>query len=388
MSARNGNGERHTTLLALTSSAMLLPAYQGAQADAPPEYTELGLRYSKYKEDDIPGRKSFGSGSERYDIDVAQFHLLAPVADSWSVALDVAWEDMSGASPWFVGESADGDPRVIMSGASIEDTRTEVSVNTRYYYDRGNAGLSYTNSDEDDYQSDAVSLDGAFNSADGMRTYAAAISASWDDIEPTQGAVPTNTLQDDKDIRSAWIGVSQIVSKRAIVRFGLSYTYRDGFLTDPYKNRDSRPDERKEWTASAGYRHFFQQQDAALHVDYRYFDDDWDVVSHTLDLSWHQNVNDQLQLIPFLRYYSQDEAEFFDVVADTSQRYYADDYRLSAFGAFTYGLRLRRELGNWSLNLAGERYKSDESWGLYSGDEAPGLVDYWRYSLGVDYVFR
>ena len=34
--------------------------------------------------------------------------VLAPVADEWSVALDVAWEDMSGASPWFVGESAEG----------------------------------------------------------------------------------------------------------------------------------------------------------------------------------------------------------------------------------------------------------------------------------------
>ena len=43
-----------------------------------------------------------------------------------------------------------------MSGASIEDTRTEVSVTTRYYYDRGNAGFNYVRSKEDDYDSNAI----------------------------------------------------------------------------------------------------------------------------------------------------------------------------------------------------------------------------------------
>ena len=142
------------TLAALTSSAFLLPAYQSAMADAPPEFTEIGMRYSKYKEDDLSAKKVFGGRSQRMDIDVAQFHLLAPVSDDWSVALDVGWEDMSGASPWFVGESIEaGDPKVVMSGASIEDTRTEVSVTTRYYFDSGTAGVNFTYSDEDDYES-------------------------------------------------------------------------------------------------------------------------------------------------------------------------------------------------------------------------------------------
>ena len=380
--------DRQSALLALTSSALLLPAYQGVRADAPPEFTELGMRYSKYEEDNTQGSKTFGGSSERYEIDAAQFHLLAPVLDSWSVAVDLQWEDMSGASPWFVGQSLDGGPKVIMSGASIEDTRTEVSVTTRYYYDRGNAGFSYVNSDEDDYESDAVALDGAFNSADGMTTYSAAVSASHDDIKPTQGAVPTNTLKADKDISSAWVGVSRIVSKNAIVRIGLAYTYRDGFLTDPYKKNDRRPDEREEWVLGTGYRQYFIWPDGALQADYRYFDDDWGVASHTLDLAWHQNLGERTQLIPFLRYYSQSEADFFANVADTDQRYFADDYRLSAFGAVSGGLRVRHEIGNWAISAVGERYETDESWGVFSGDESPALVNFWRYSFGLDYIFR
>jgi len=381
-------GDKNPTLLALTSSALLLPAYQGAQADAPPEFTEVGVRYSQYREDDTKSGDTFGGSSERYEIDVAQFHLLAPVADNWSVALDVQWEDMSGASPWFVGESIDGNPKVIMSGASIADTRTDVSVTTRYYYDRGNAGFNYTRSDEDDYQSNSVALDAALNSVDGLTTYSAALSVSQDELEPTQGSVPTHTLKDDKDIRSAWVGVTRIVSKRAIMRFGLSYTYREGFLTDPYKLNDQRPDERKEWAASAGYRHFFLGANAALHADYRYFDDNWGISSHTIDLSWHQGVGEHTRVVPFLRYYSQDQADFFANLVDLDDRYFADDYRLSAFGAITAGLRLQHEMGNWSVNVTGERYETSESWGLYSGEESPALVEYWRYSIGLDYIFK
>lgn len=380
--------DKHPALLALTSSALLLPGYQGARADAAPEFAELGVRYSKYEEDDTQAGKTNGDKSQRYEVDVAQFHLLAPVADQWSLALDVQWEDMSGASPWFVGESLEGKPEVYISGASIKDTRTDVSVTTRYYYDRGNAGLNYTHSDEDDYQSHAIAFDASLNSADGLTTYSGAVSASFDDIEPTQGSVPTNTLDDNKDMRSAWVGVSRIISKRAILRFGLSYTYRDGFLTDPYKLNDSRPDEREEWVISTGYRQHFPTADAALHVDYRYFDDDWGVASHTVDLAWYQSIGSRTQLVPYLRYYSQDEADFFSNSVDFNDRYFADDYRLSAFGAITTGLRLRHTMGNWAVNLSGERYTTSEDWGLYSGDESPALVKYWRYTLGLDYVFR
>jgi hypothetical protein len=380
--------EKHPTLLALTSSALLLPGYQGAHADAAPEHAELGVRYSNYEEDDTQAGKTLDGKSQRYEVDVAQFHLLAPVDEQWSLALDVQWEDMSGASPWFVGESLEGKPEVIMSGASIKDTRTDVSVTTRYYYDRGNAGLNYTHSDEDDYQSQAIAFDASLNSADGLTTYSGAVSASFDDIEPTQGSVPTNTLDDNKDMRSAWVGVSRIISKRAILQFGLSYTYRDGFLTDPYKLNDRRPDERKEWAVSSGYRQHFPDADGALHVDYRYFDDDWGVASHTVDLAWYQTIRGNTQLVPYLRYYSQDEADFFSNLVDFNDRYFADDYRLSAFGAITTGLRLRHTLGNWAVNLSGERYTTSEDWGVYSGEESPALVKYWRYTLGFDYVFK
>ena len=44
-------------------------------------------------------------------------------------------------------------------------------------------------------------------------------------------------------------------------------------------------------------------------------------------------------------------------------------------------------LDNWDLTVAGERYRSDGSWSLFSGEEAPALVDFWRFTLGFSYRF-
>ena len=126
----------------------------------------------------------------------------------------------------------------------------------------------------------------------------------------------------------------------------------------------------------------------ALHVDYRYFSDDWGIDAHTVDIAWHQNVGGRTAIIPFLRYHTQDEADFFANSVDFSERYYADDYRLSAYGAVSLGLKLRHDIGNWRLNLAAERYQSNNEWGIYGGEESPALVDFWRTSIGLDYRFR
>ncbi len=107
-----------------------------------------------------------------------------------------------------------------------------------------------------------------------------------------------------------------------------------------------------------------------------------------MDVAWHQNIGQRTRLIPYLRYYSQSEADFFANLVDPMDRYYADDYRLSAFGAISAGLRLRQQLGDWTLNLNLERYRSDGDWGVYSGDESPALVEFWRAGIGLDYVFR
>ena len=373
----------------LSGPLLALPAYQTgtALADAPPAFTEVGLRYTHYSEDSIDQDAVIFGATDRYDIDVTQLWIEAPLGASWSVALDMQNDYQTGASPWFVGAQQNGEPGVIMSGASIQDNRVEVGVTTRYFWADGNAGFAVSHSDEDDYEATALAFDASWNTAEDARTWSTSFSSSRDKLNPTQGVIPVFITEEDLDTQSGYFGVSQILSRTAIARIGLSYTLSEGYLSDPYKFRDQRPDTHERLSLSAGYRRFLIDADASLQVDYRYYADSWGTDSHTVELAWAQNLRGSL-LTPYVRYYTQREADFFSVIADTETPHYADDYRLSSYGAVTLGARWAVALGeSWTLELEAERYMTDADWGVFDGDAAPALVDFWRGTVGVMWRF-
>ena len=199
----------------LTRTLATLPAYQtgAALADAPPAFTEVGVRYSHYSEDDIDASSVIFGATSRYDIDITQLWIEAPVGASWSVALDVQNDYQTGASPWFVGTDQNGQPGVIMSGASIQDNRVEVGVATRYFWADGNAGLNVSHSDEDDYEALSMAFDASWNTAGNTRTWTTSVSNSRDKVNPTQGVIPVFVTNEALDTQSGYFGVSQILSR-------------------------------------------------------------------------------------------------------------------------------------------------------------------------------
>ena len=76
---RNINTRLAPLVQALGTALAAMPSYQSAHADAPPAFSEMGIRYTHYDEDKL-GESTFIFGSrERYDIDVTQFWFEAPV---------------------------------------------------------------------------------------------------------------------------------------------------------------------------------------------------------------------------------------------------------------------------------------------------------------------
>jgi hypothetical protein len=293
---------------------------------------------------------------------------------------------MSGASPWFIGTNVDGDPGVITSGASISDQRVEVGVTTRYFWADGNAGFNVAQSKEDDYEATSWAFDASWNSEDNARTWTTSLSSSNDSLEPEQGNIPVSIERGSLDTQSAYFGMSQILSSTALMRVGLSYTVSDGYLSDPYKLYDQRPDQHDRFAISTGYRRHFIEAQGSLHLDYRYYDDSWGTHSHTAEIAWHQEIQGH-SLKPYIRYYSQEQADFFSTRAQLDERYYADDFRLSSYGALTAGVRGVLAVGDWQFEGQVERYMSEHSWGLSGGEESPALVDFWRMTVGVSWRF-
>ena len=373
-------------LAALTVAAMSLPAFAATQ----PVETSVSAGFSNYQEADIPRHLLVGGDNRRYDIDIRQFRLLAPLGRSWSVGLDLSQETMSGASPWGTVAGPDGEPALVMSGATIQDSRTEVSVSAAHFGESTSAALTLTRSKEDDYEANAISLSGEWTDGRALTTWSAGFSFSSDDVEPTDAEAFGRVQSEERLSRSASFGVSRVINRSSAAQAGLSVTEHAGYLADPYKLRDVRPDKRREWAVAVRYRHFLDRANAALHTDYRYYADDWGIGSHTLHTSWYQNVGTAFQVVPNVRYYTQSEAEFYRPVDDFTlplEVSQSSDFRLSAYGAFTLGLKGTVQQPGWSVTISADRYIGGEKYGLSSGTEHPARLEFTLVSVVFDFKF-
>ena len=378
------------TLIALSSTALALPGI--SSADAPPPQSTISYKFSNYSEDDM-NREQVPFGSlERYDIDVHQFRLLAPVGRDYSIQIDANHENMSGASPWFTTPGLDGSPIINMSGASgITDERSELAIGARYYLESGSIGGTVGYSEENDYRATYVSFSGQQTINEGMTTVSIGVSHSADDIFPTDAELFNRVRNEDKRSTSAVISISQIINRVSTFQLATSLTEQSGFLSDPYKFRDVRPDSKTQLALSGSYRYFLTEQDAAFHADYRFYHDDFGISSHTLGLAWHQNLGNDWQVIPNIRYYSQSAADFYTNIDDFLKpltEYQSSDYRLSSYGAFSGGFSIATTFDDWTATLTAERYVADHKHSAYAVTQ-PGaaLVSYTRLSLGFDFTF-
>ena len=378
------------SLIALSTSALALPGI--AHADAPPTESTLSYKISNYQEDDLTRAQVPFGELGRYDIDVHQFQYVSPLGRDFALFIDANHEDMSGASPWFSTANAAGEPVINMSGASgITDARSELSIGTRYYSQNGNFGGAVGYSEENDYRATYVNLSGSRNFNNDLTTVTLGFSHSADDIFPTDAELFNRVRNEDKRATSAAVSLSQVINRVTTFQTALSITEQSGFLSDPYKLQDARPDNKTQIAFSNSLRYFFIEADGALQANYRYYHDDFGINSHTLDLSWFQNINRSFQVAPMLRYYSQSAADFYTNIDDFTKPLtepQSSDYRLSAFGAFSGGINLIADFGDWTATLTAERYVANEKYSVYAVNQpSPALVQFVRLSLGVDYSF-
>jgi hypothetical protein len=381
----------------LSAAAASLTALSSNGAEIATDY-QLGVRHHSYEEDGLPA--SLGGSQDRYDIDVNQFSLVAPLTEDMDVSLTYQHENMSGASPWYTIQDSEGNAIQIMSGASIEDTRTDMSAKLRMKNGSDTYGIVLATSDEDDYDSQAIGVDFSREAADKLSSWSIAFDVSNDDVSAVDADIFTTrpATQESKRSNSLFASYTQIISKNSLVQLGLGYSHKSGFLSDPYKMvlvptgliSDTRPDSRNAKTLSARYRYFVDAADAAMHVDYRFYDDSWSVRSHTIEMAWHQNLPAGFQLIPNLRAYSQTAAYFYESFYSESRSdgFYSTDYRLSEYGAITTGVKLLKSFDSWSLTASYQQYASGGSTFLASEtNENPALLDFKFVTVGFNVSF-
>ena len=247
---------------------------------------------------------------------------------------------------------------------------------------KGIFGLNY--STEHDYTSLGLSstFNRDFNQRQTTLTFGASIN--FDSVEP-QGSTPTGLATmpttafpgppappgedeeeggggETKNVAELLFGLTQVINRQTLTQLNYSVGISSGYLNDPYKilsvlesdgsgnlrTTDSpyvfenRPDNRTYQSIFWKGVHQFDNENV-FNISYRYFWDDWDIASHTVDLRYRWELGAGHYLQPHFRYYHQNAASFYRQTLTDGEEltldYASADYRLGDFTTQTIGLK-------------------------------------------------
>lgn len=258
---------------------------------------------------------------------------------------------------------------------------------------------------ESDYKSVGLSASLLQNFNDKLTTLTTGLSVSLDSVSPDGGVpVPMQLLstvvvppppppggEDDGDDEGgesktaldAIVGVTQVLTRRALTQFNYSIGLSSGYLNDAYKvisvvdgttgatvdyRFEGRPDSRLR--QSLYWKYVYHLPQDVVHLSYRYYWDDWGITAHTVDLHYRFELLGRSYLQPHLRYSAQTAADFYHhslVNTAPVPAYASADYRLGDLVTTTVGLKLGLPVGKSgefslrveSMKQTGDSYPAD-----------------------------
>jgi hypothetical protein len=372
----------------LAALATLVPLT--AAAETAPEQTTIAVKYGTYNDSQ--------ANWDRIKVNAAQVYVQAPIAGEWSIEASGVSDNVSGATPYAHTQKsgASGGGKTGMS-----DERHAGDVRITRYLPRAAISASLAYSTEHDYKSTALGLDTRWSTDDNNRTWTVGYGASHDTIDNTYSGGSISGKH--KNTNEFMGGVTQVLTPSDIAQFNLTRSLGSGYYDDPYKNYDSRPDQRKAWIGLARWNHYVSAFDASIRTSYRYYSDTFGVASHTAGVEWVQPAG-RWTLTPGVRYYSQSAANFyFDPVLNAQGQYDAfgtllraasltgnksADQRLAAFGAVTLSMKASYAFTpSLVADVKYERYR--QSAALHLGSTgSPGLDPFNANFMQVGLTYR
>ncbi len=334
---------------------------------------EEGFRYKlqNYVEED--GRIEVLSHYTLLDLDLPH---------SFHFSLTALADIITGATPTGVYDpERSGQPEYI----EIDDRRNAAVFDLSRDWDDFRFSFQYAYSEEEDYRSNSLSIQSEVDLNEANTTLLFGLAYADDDVYAV-----TLDRKRRKETYDGILGLSQILGPRTLFRAHLGFGYGRGYLADPYKSIgkteiidipglppfpqhvsffENRPDERTRYTLRLALLHHFEALRGSFDASYRFFHDDAGIEAHTLEIAWRQKFGDRWVVSPFLRYYVQDEADYYLLSLDGSgiepdnrrsgdAPYYSSDYRLSKLDAWTFGCKVAYfPFDSLSVDATYERYE-------------------------------
>jgi hypothetical protein len=241
---------------------------------------------------------------------------------------------------------------VVTTASPFKEKRTAFDIGADYVVRDTRITLGRGSSREPDYQADSVSLDMAQETFGGMTTVNLGFTRAWDKVGK----------QDEGffDQAKHWqyrLGLTQILTQRWLASANLEVVSDSGFLGNPYRVArvfGAAVAERTPRTRSSRALALRAQGDVgdaglrqAVHAEYRYFWDTWDIKAHTVELGYSRYFGDDWLADAFVRWHSQGQALFYSDNATLETRYISRNRQLSDFSVPSLGAKL-----TWTLRSA------------------------------------
>ena len=360
--------------LRLSVAAAAIIASMAAQAE---DY--VSVQYLQYNE--TLNRTAVSAPSLMINKDFGTDYTLNAniVLDSVSGASETYYDAASGASAFSRGEGIDAKD-VEYGNVEYDDQRVAGGFNFTTRFDNRDeliVGANY--SAESDFYSKEASLE-YMHWLGSSKNSSLSLGASYqmneilvecDGNEACDGASGASQKM-TANVLNAQVSYFQNINAESYAKLSLFYIVDDGYLSNPYLNvvrnyiegetadvlAEVRPDSRAAYGAMLKYANALSD-DFSLHLSYRYYSDDWEIDSHTVDSDLYYELGNDWIFKLGLRYYMQSEASFHSSEKDyfTDEAYASSDLRLSDFDAITYKTSVDYSISkDLSLNFGASYY--------------------------------
>jgi hypothetical protein len=244
---------------------------------------------------------------------------------------------------------------VVTTASPYSEDRHQFDLGFEYLTGKVSYGIGFSHSSEDDYQSNTARFSVGQDLFGDLTRLSFAFALGWDDV--SRNGVPSFSGEIDRRVYS--IDVSQILSQRLVAGMTWDLVTEEGFLSNPYgsvryRNRaeprgyslqaEVAPRTRTGSAVALRARYQFPYR-FALHGEYRFYADDWDIRSHTLELGYTHGISENLLFDAHYRFHTQDGADFYaDLFPRRDyQEFMSRDRSLSSMTTQTIGVGLSYE---------------------------------------------
>jgi hypothetical protein len=258
-------------------------------------------------------------------------------------------QDVSVYANYYVDSVSSASIDVLATASPYDEDRTEVTVGGDYLSGDTLMNISYTNSDEDDYEADTINFGLSQEIFGGLTT----VSMGYGSGSDTVGNNTDPDFSEPIDRKNYRLGLSQVITRHMLVGLAYEAISDEGYLNNPYRsvryldsnNPDGKgysyqpevyPNTRTSNAVAVQSRYYLDPR-SAVYGGYRFFTDDWGIDAHTLDVGYTRPLAGGWILDAGYRFYTQDSADFYSDLFPyrDAQNYLARDKELSSFNSHT-----------------------------------------------------